>query len=231
MNGHKDNPLLNLLFNIIVPSFILMKLSDTEILGPVKGLILALSFPLVFGIYSLIKNKKVNFFSIIGLVSIILTGTFSLLALDARWITLKEAGIPFIFGLLVVISLKTPFPVVKRLLLNDQILNLDIINTKLAENSYTSRFQKRITISTFMLAGSFFLSSFLNSILASRVLKSPPGSSAFNEELGLMTAYSFPVIAIPSMIIMILIFFYIFRSLKLLTGLESNELLAEGLIN
>ncbi|MGL1891632.1 MAG: hypothetical protein OCD02_08395 [Spirochaetaceae bacterium] len=230
MNEQKENPFLNLLFNIIVPSFILMKLSDIEYLGSTKSLILALLFPLVFGLYSLIKNKKVNFFSVVGLVSIILTGSFSLLALDVKWIVMKEAGIPFLFGLFVIISLKTPFPVVKKLLLNDQILNMDIISIKLLETNNTSKFDKCITISTFMLSASFFISSFLNSFLAIKLLKSQPGSSAFNEELGLMTAYSFPVIAVPSMIILVLIFAYIFRSLKFLTGLKSNEILADVLV-
>ena len=162
-------------------------------------------------------------------MSILLIGTFSLLSLDTKWIVIKEAGIPFIFGLFVIISLKTPFPVVKKLLLNDQILNLEKINLKLVENGYTDRFEKRITVSTFMLASSFFLSSFLNSLLAKMMLKSLPGTAAFNEELGLMTAYSFPVIAIPSMIIIIAIFFYLIRSITSLTELKFNEVLAAGL--
>ena len=67
MKDNKDNLFLNLLFNIVVPSLILMKLSDSKYLGPVKGLILALSFPLIFGIYSLIKNRKVIFSQLLEL--------------------------------------------------------------------------------------------------------------------------------------------------------------------
>lgn len=229
MDENKENPFLNLIFNIILPSVILTKLSGDEYLGTVYGLILALSFPLIFGIYGLIKNKKVNFFSILGLVSILLTGSFTLLSLDAKWIAMKEAAIPFFIGIFVLISLKTPFPIVRKLLLNEQIFNLELINNKLANNCHTDKFDKRITISTYMLAGSFFISSILNRVLANIMLKSQPGTTAFNEELGLMTAYSFPVIAVPSMIIVILIFNYIIRSLKSLTGLKSNEILSESL--
>jgi hypothetical protein len=213
----------------VLPSFILIKLSGVEYLGTIRSLILALSFPVIYGVFGLVKNKKVNVFSIIGLISIVLTGAFSLLSLDAKWITLKEAGIPFILGVFVLFSLKTPFPIIKKLLLNVQILNMVNINSQLVKVGKTSVFEKRITISTFMLSGSFFLSSFLNSLLAKNMLKSAPGTTAFNEELGLMTAYSFPIIAIPSLIIIILIFFYITRSIMSLTGMKFSEILSEGL--
>lgn len=229
MSNNNGNPVLNLILNIVLPSFILIKLSSVEYLGTLRSLILALSFPILYGLFGLIRDKKVNFFSILGLVSIILTGTFSLLSLDAKWIALKEAGIPFLLGVSVLLSLKTSFPIVKKLLLNDQILNLDIINLQLDETENTREFEKRITISTFMLAGSFFVSSFLNSLLAKIMLISEPGTTAFNEELGLMTAYSFPVIAIPTSIIIISIFFYITRSIMSLTGMKFSEILSEGL--
>ena len=67
-NKSNENPFINLILNIVLPSFILIKLSGAEYLGSVKSLILALSFPILYGIYGLIKNKKVNFFSIINIV-------------------------------------------------------------------------------------------------------------------------------------------------------------------
>jgi hypothetical protein len=106
---------------------------------------------------------------------------------------------------------------------------MDHINLQLVKAGNNNVFEKRITISTFMLSGSFFLSSFLNSLVAKIMLKSTPGTPTFNEELGLMTAYSFPVIAIPSLIIIILIFFYITRSIMSLTDMKFTEILAEGL--
>ena len=74
-----------------------------------------------------------------------------------------------------------------------------------------------------MLAGSFFVSSILNFILARVILKAEPGTEAFNEQLGQMTALSFPVIAVPAVIIMIATFFYLFRQITHLTGLSLEE--------
>ncbi len=229
MEKKPENPLYNLILNIVLPTIILLKFSTPERLGAVKGLILALSIPLFYGIYGLIRNKKINVFSVIGLVSILLTGALGLLQLDPKWIRLKETAVPFIFGVIVLVSLKTPFPLVKKILLNDQVLNISKIDLLLKENGNKARFDKRITISTIMLAGSFFISSALNNILAKILLVSEPGSTAFNQELGKMTALSFPVIAVPSMCIIMLIFFYIIKSIKSLTGLKFSEALSENM--
>ncbi|NBQ52481.1 MAG: MFS transporter, partial [Proteobacteria bacterium] len=78
---------------------------------------------------------------------------------------------------------------------------------------------------TMILAGSFFLSAVLNFILASVVLKSPTGTPAFNEELGRLTALSYPVIALPSMAVMIFAVLRLVRELRKLTGLSIEEIL------
>ena len=63
----KQNSLMNLLVNIAMPVIVLMKFSNEEALGPVNGLIVALAFPLVYGIYGFFREKKVNFFSVLGI--------------------------------------------------------------------------------------------------------------------------------------------------------------------
>ena len=53
----------NLIFNIAVPVVVMSYLSSDEYLGPAWSIVLALSFPLVFGLYDLKQTKKVNAFS------------------------------------------------------------------------------------------------------------------------------------------------------------------------
>ena len=57
----KSNPLVEILFNVIIPSFILMKFSGEEHLGTAMALVVALLFPVVYGGMDLIRNKKFNF--------------------------------------------------------------------------------------------------------------------------------------------------------------------------
>ncbi|MGE0171219.1 MAG: VC0807 family protein [Oligoflexales bacterium] len=220
----KENPFVNLLLNIIIPSTILMKYSKEEYLGPVNGLIVALLFPIVYGIYDLLDRKKVNFFSILGVVSILLTGGIGLMHLDAHWIAIKEAAIPAMIGLAVLLSIRSPFPLVKKLIYNESIINIDAVNEALHRNNSRNQFEKLLVNSSYLLSGSFFLSAALNYGLAKYILHSSPGSPAFNEELGKMTALSYPVIVVPSMIVMSLALWMLVHGIKKLTGLSLENI-------
>ena len=124
----KENGLVNILVNIIIPTVIMMKFSKPEYLGEVKGLIVALTFPITYGVYDLIKRSKVNFISILGLLSILMTGGIGLLKLNRNWMIVKETAIPFIIGLVVLISQRTQYPLVRTFL--GQIFSILFSTTK-----------------------------------------------------------------------------------------------------
>lgn len=112
----KENPLYNIAFNIVLPTLILMKMSSAERLGPMNALLVALSFPIGYGIYDYFKEKKVNTMSIIGLVSVLLTGVLGVMKLPAEYIAYKEAGVPLLIGAIVLISNFTSKPLVLSLI-------------------------------------------------------------------------------------------------------------------
>ena len=66
----KQNPFIDLLVSIVIPTLILMKLSGESNLGPLGALLLALAFPLGWGLYELVINKKKNFVAILGIISV-----------------------------------------------------------------------------------------------------------------------------------------------------------------
>ncbi len=217
----------NLIFNIIVPVLILTNLSGDDRLGPAWSIVAALVFPLAYGLWDLKQSGKINGFSILGIISVILTGGISLLKLPAEYIAIKEATIPGLIGLAVLISQRTSKPLVKMMILNDQIINWTELRTILTEKNKTSEFEKKLSFSSYIVAGSFFLSSALNYILAKVILVSEPGTTAYTEELGRMTALSYPVIVIPSMVMLIGALWYIFYQIKKLTGVDLERFLAD----
>jgi hypothetical protein len=221
----KENMLINIVMNIVIPSLILTKLSGPQYLGPVWGLVAALAFPIGYGVKDFIINRKINFFSGLGIVSVLLTGGIGILKLPTEYYAIKEAAIPGLIGLIVLISTKTRYPLVKTFIYNDTILNVEKISTALKEHQKEEAFEKTLRLGSYVLAGSFFLSSTLNYILAEIIVQSPTGTEAFNIEVGKMNALSFPVIALPSMIIMVATLMYIFRSIRLLTGLTFEEVM------
>src|SRR5690554_2610982 len=132
---------VELLFNIVIPSLILMKLSGDSTLGPVNGLIVALLFPLGYGLWDLYQRRKVNMFSLLGLVSVLLTGGIGLLELDPKYIAIKEAAIPAIIGLVVWCSQYTRFPLVRTLLLNPKVMDIEKLQQHLKQHQQTKAFQ------------------------------------------------------------------------------------------
>lgn len=223
----KESLLANLALNIVIPTLILTKLSGDDWLGTKWAIVVALAFPLLYGLRDLLQTGKVNFFSALGIISILLTGGISLLELDPEYIAIKEAAIPGLLGVATVASLYTRWPLVRTLLYNDKILDTRKIATALAGNDNEGAFDRTLHQASWMIAGSFFLSSTLNYILARVLLTSAPGTESFNEELGKMTALSFPVIALPATIILMLVLFFLFRRIGKLTGLKLEEIVVQ----
>ncbi|MBB3168107.1 VC0807 family protein [Simiduia aestuariiviva] len=224
----RENMLVNLLFNIVLPTVILTKFSNEAWLGTKLGLIIALAFPLLYGLKDFKQRGKINFFSILGIVSVLLTGGISLLELDPKYIAIKEAAIPGLLGLATLASLKTRFPLVRTFIYNDQLLKVAVVDRALDQHNNHRAFEAVLRNATYLLAFSFFVSSTLNYVLAKWIVVSAPGTEAFNEELGKMTALSYPVIVIPAMGIMIYTLFYLFKNIKKLTHLDFEDILHDA---
>ncbi|MGB1984764.1 MAG: VC0807 family protein [Porticoccaceae bacterium] len=223
----QESLLVNLACNLLIPTLILTKLSSDSYLGIKLAIVIALSFPIIYGVHDFFSRGKLNFFSGLGVVSVTLTGGISLMELDAIYIAIKEASIPAIFGLATLLSLKTSQPLIHTFLLNEAILDLQGINQALAKNGRTQDFDKLLVNASWILAGSFFLSSLLNYLLAVIILTAEPGTVAFNEQLGKMTALSFPVIALPAMLVLTADLFYLFRGITRLTGIPLEGIIKQ----
>jgi intracellular septation protein A len=222
---HKESFWLNLSLNVIIPAVIMMKLSKPEYLGQVKALVIALAFPFSYGVYDFAKAKKVNFISVLGLISVLLTGGIGLLKLDRNWMIVKETAIPALMGIAVLISQRLDKPIVELFI--KKIMDIEKINAAFKEKGHDQLFEKKLHRVSYLLALTFFMSAALNYILAVRVLKGDPGTVEFNESLGEMTALSFPVITIPMMVMVSVIFVWLMNSIKKYTGLEIEEVVKE----
>ena len=224
---HKPRPFVDLLVSIIIPSVILMKFSGDAHLGPHQALLVALAFPLGWGLFELVRYRKYNFIAVLGVISVFLTGGIGLLELDPKWLAVKEAAVPGVIGLAVLFSTRTRYPLIRTMVYNEKVLNVKRIDERLHERGLTEIFERRLLMATYFLAGTFFFSSVMNFIVAKWIVVSPAGTEAFNAELGRMTLVSYPMIAIPSMLMMFAIIFYLWRTIHGLTGLKMEEIVAE----
>lgn len=220
----RENLLLNIVFNIAIPAIIMAQLSKETRLGPAWGLVVALLFPLGYGIYDAITRKKVNFISVLGFTGVLLSGVLGLLKLDGRWFAVKDAAIPALIAVVLVASLKAREPLVKSLLYNDTVMDVDRVAAALKARNGEAALKALLQQCTLIVAISFLVSAVLNYWLARYLLKSPGGTAEFNAELAKMHWLSWPVIVVPSMLMMMLAMWRLVAGLKALTGLTTDEL-------
>lgn len=224
--NYKPRPFTDFIISILIPSVILMKYSGPEDLGATNALLIALAFPVSWGLYELFRFRHFNFIALLGLISVFFTGGIGLLELDPKWLAVKEAAVPGVIGLAVLLSTFTQYPLVRTLVYSPKIFDVETIQKKLDENDGHQEFDTRLRNANFLLAGTFVFSSIVNYMLAITIVTSPAGTAAFNEELGQMSLLSYPIIVLPSMIMMAGILYYLWRTISGLTGLTLEEAMA-----
>lgn len=220
-----ENPLPGIFFGVLLPALVLLKMSSPERLGTMGAFWLALSFPLILSLYELKKSGRISWIPALGLVQVLATGAIGILHADPFWIAVKEALLPLVLGVAVWISSNGEQPILKKLFLNAEILNLEKINQKLDELKLDNTMHQAIRNAHRRVSLAFFLSATLNFTLARYLVNSPVGSEAFNQELGKMTALSFPAIALPSMIVMIWSYFTFLKELSRSLDMPFKEII------
>lgn len=223
----RENLVLNLVCNVAVPTVILTWFSSERWFGPKWGLLVALAFPIAYGVQDFVRRRRCNFVSIIGFASVLISGGFGLLQLDGFWFAVKDAAIPSIIGLAVLASMRAKLPLVQEFLYNPQIMDVPRIDAALAERGTRAQFDRLLRQASFLLALAFFVSAVLNYALARYLLKSPPGTEAFNAELGKMHLWNWPVIVVPSMAMMMFALWRFLQGLVGATGLTLDDLMRE----
>lgn len=217
--------MISLVINILIPTVIMMRFAGEDKLGAVNALLIALAFPFLYGVWEMAKTRKVGWVPILGLISIAISGGIGLLKLPASWIAVKEAMIPAILALAILVSAWIGKPLARLFL--DAIIDKERVYPILEEQNKMDDYERRTAVATWMLAGTFILSATLNFILARVVVTADGGTQQYTEQIGRMTALSFPVITIPVFIALTASIFYIMSTLSKLTGLEMDEVLKD----
>jgi hypothetical protein len=221
----RENLLVNLICTIAVPALILSKLSAPERLGPVLALLVALAFPIGYGIWDFVQRKKFNFIAGIGFASTLLTGGFALAKLDGLWFAVKEASVPLVIGLMVLLSMKSRRPLIREFIYNDQVIDVPKIDAALDARGVRADFERLLARAGWLVVASFMVSAVLNFVLARWMLTAPASTPEFNAQLAKMQIWSWPVIVVPSTGMMMVALFQLFGGIKRLTGLDLEEIL------
>jgi hypothetical protein len=220
-----ENLWLNLICSVAIPTAILTWGSGEKALGPKWGLVVALAFPVGYGIHDFAVRRRFNFISIVGFASVLISGGFGLMKLDGFWFAVKDAAIPGLIGIAVFVSMRTKTPLVQEMLYNPQVIDVDRVDAALEQRGTRGEFDRLLRESSYLLTLSFLISAVLNYFLARYLLKSPAGTEAFNGELAKMHLWSWPVIVLPSMAMMMYALWRLLGGLQKATGLTLDEIL------
>ena len=195
-------------------------------------MILALAFPLAYGIKDYARARTVNTLSLIGLVSVILTGALALMNPGALAFVIKETLIPLIIAFVILATLFYKKPLMYIILVKSPILKSQRILDRIKQKGTEAPFHRLMKQATLWLAGSFFLSAGLNFIIAFRVFsnidpKLPlhKQSQILNEQIADMTWMGYVMIALPLSVLMIALIWHISKQLKGLTDLTWEEMI------
>lgn len=154
----KENLFVSIIFYVVIPVFILNKLNTT--FDPLKTLIIALIFPLGYGVYDFMKRKQASPIAVLGIVSILIKGLFAFYKLDGFWFAIQEAAIPTFLGIFTIASAWIGKPFVNYLIYNENVFKTELLEEKLAANNAQKAFKALIWQITMVFGGAFFLGGF-----------------------------------------------------------------------
>lgn len=247
-NPAQEHPLANILINVLIPVLALSYLSKDAAMqaepkfwhiGPFKALFIALAFPIGYGVWFFVKTRKLNFFSGLGLFSVLLTGGLTLFLWNkdgtikehaAVLFGLKEASIPFVLGIAIIVSHWSKTPLLRTFLYNDSIFDIPKIEKKVSELGRETDYGKVLLNATILFAVSFFLSTLMNLGMAMWFLGDLDHTAAnareiYNEKVAKITGWGFLMIGVPIMAFLYITLKKLLAGLRRITGLSDEELL------
>lgn len=243
----KENPILSIFFNILIPVLILKNgdkwinkilikyhgeewFYENSMIVDISSIVffIALIFPFIYFFYDLIKRKNINLISILGFINILLTGGIGIFGakfgLSKNWFIFKEGMLPIIIGLVLFIMSKFRQSSFNNILLNEVLFDNGKIRKSIKEDKQYE-FEYIIRKAGYYLIGGFFISSIIQFTLAFLIVVSSPGEPSFNKEVSTMTWVSYLVVLLPTMLIVGKGYLGLISDIEKITGLKKDEFL------
>jgi hypothetical protein len=214
------------ILNIFLPVVILLTLSDERRLGALPALLLAVAIPAAYGIWELARSRTVNASSILGIVSVFMTGVIAVFKLDTELFAVKEAAIPIGFAAVLLVTNRMSFPVVK--LLVDMVQRRERVERIVSEQGQELAYRRHIERSGTIWAGIMLLSGVLKFILSSVIMTADAGTREFNTQLATYELVQIPTTMLLTMVLILSLIFFIAKGTGSLIGLAPSEVLRGG---
>jgi hypothetical protein len=215
-----------LVINIAIPIAILVLLSDGSRLGPLPAVLLAVGIPAAYGAWDLLRRRKIDASTVLGIISVLLTGVIAVFKLDSDLFAVKEAVIPVGFAALLLPSNRTEFPVVK--LLFDVVQRKDRVEREVRSEDHEAAYRAHVERSGALWAGIMAVSGVMKFTLSSVIVTADAGTKAFNTQLATYELVQIPTSKMVTMVMILSLIWYIGKGTGRITGLPPSQVLRGG---
>lgn len=207
----------------LLPTVVLMSLSDESKLGPFLAMGVALALPIGLEVYAFMTGRKaslLSFFAVFGILSI---GAISLLGLSEQWLGVRRAGIYIVaaLGLLVVIRFRRDL--LKKGL--ERLLDMPAIEAAAKTKAVEASLVSLTATAAYALAFLLLAIGVWSYLLTLIVITAPTGSSDFNAEYAQLRIVSLPYVTLPLFIGMTGLLLWLLNRMEKLTGLGFEQLI------
>lgn len=205
-------------FSIFLPSFILNSTSLSARFGSKTVFAIALLFPVGLAIVEIIQSRKISFFSIIGLVSCLLSILIFNLDYSKTVFAVKEAFLPLVLFTILLLARQTKYDFLSSIITKPIKLSI------LKDYEEQADFVRAIKRTYYAINFFFLYSAVANFLIVIFVIHSPFGTVEFNKELARLNFLNLVVITLPTFLTIIVAELIFLRSVSKITGATIQEL-------
>lgn len=212
-----------LIVGFIIPTVVLMTLSNESRLGPFLAMVLALAPPVLLEVYSFFTGRKASVLSIVAIIGILLIGVISLLGLSEEWLGVRRAGIYIIaaLGIAFVLLFKRDW-IDKGL---NKLVDMPAVRKAAKDKDVEEKITKHITKVGALFAIFLALIAAWSYVLTVIIINAPTGSSDFNAQYAELRLLGLPYVSLPLLIGVTALLVYLVTGFEKHTGIDIDDLL------
>lgn len=226
MPKHTRPPLsftIQLVIGFVIPTIILMTLSDESKLGPLLAMTLALIPPIALEIYSFFSGRKASIISLFAIIGVLLIGAISLFGLSEEWLGARRAGFYVIAaGFIAAVLLFKRDWIDKGL---GKIIDMPTVRAAAKKKNTETEISNHISKVGYILVIFLLLIAIWSYVLTVIVITAPTGSSEFNPQYAELRLIGIPLVSGPLLIGMAALLVYLAHGFEKLTGIDIETLL------
>jgi hypothetical protein len=217
---------IDVVSNLVLPWLLLTYGSGDEAFGPRLAPAVAMIAPLLNALWRRVQRGRANPLSGLVIASLAANAAIGFFPVQAVWFAVKEAVVPVVLGgAIAATAWRGPGLVASML---EELIDPAKLQGAIAARSAEPAFAASARQGTFGFAAITAASGLTSGALSLWFIHAPSGTTAFAEELGRYTGWSFAAVTLPTMALSMFVFQRVMRGIESAIGQSLDGLMSEG---